>query len=80
LFYWQPPAALMSAEIRYDPAGAQATVPKTVLPPHITLLGLLDSRHHHAVSGDGRRILLAQRRGPAGPPIDVIVNWTEVLK
>jgi eukaryotic-like serine/threonine-protein kinase len=79
LFYWQPPFGLMSVGLNYGWAGMQASTPKTVLPPHIAILDLVDSRHHHAISGDGQRFLLGQRSAPRTSPINIIVNWTEAL-
>jgi len=79
LFYWQPPGGLVSADLRYDASGVHATVPKPVLPTHISILDLIDSRHHHAISGNGQRFLLGRPLGPKGPPIHVIVNWAEAL-
>jgi Tol biopolymer transport system component len=79
LFYWQPPFGLMGVELSYDATGVRAQAPKRVLPPHVNVLNLIDNRHHHAVSADGQRFLLRQAVGPPGPPINVIVNWTEVL-
>jgi Tol biopolymer transport system component len=79
LFYWQPPLGLMAVELSYDAAGVNAHAPRPALPPHVNILNLIDHRHHHAVSADGKRFLLRQPAGPPAPPINVIVNWTEAL-
>ena len=79
LFYWQPPLGLMAVELSYDAAGIRAQAPKPPLPPHVNILNLIDHRHHHAVSADGKRFLLRQAAGPRAPPITVIVNWTGIL-
>jgi hypothetical protein len=80
LVYWQPPAALMSVELRYDSAGIHSSAPVTTLPPHIGILTVVDNRHHHAMSVDGQRWLLREPAGPPGPPINVVVNWTDALR
>ena len=80
LVYWQPPAALMSVELRYDSAGVHSSTPVTTLPPHIGILTVVDNRHHHAMSADGQRWLLREPAGPPGPPLNVIVNWVEALR
>ncbi len=80
LFYWQPPLGLMSVDLTFDPAGVHAGAPKAVLPPHVIILDLVDSRHHHAITGDGQRFLLSQQLGPLGAPINVILNWTQTLR
>jgi eukaryotic-like serine/threonine-protein kinase len=79
LFYWQPPLGLMAVELSYDAAGVHAQAPKPALPAHVNILNLIDHRHHHAVSADGKRFLLRLSAGPPAPPINVIVNWTEAL-
>jgi hypothetical protein len=80
LVYWQPPAALMSVEPRYDSAGVHSSTPVSTLPPHIGILTVVDNRHHHAMSADGQRWLLREPAGPPGPPIHVVVNWTDALR
>jgi WD40 repeat protein len=80
LVYWQPPDALRSVELRYDSTGIHAGPPTTTLPPNIGILDVVDSRHHYAMSADGQRFLLRQAAGPPGPPVNVVVNWTEALR
>lgn len=74
LVYWQPPSALMSVDLRYEEGSIHASAPKPTLPSTVGILDVLDSRHHHAISADGQRFLVRQPRGPAGPPITVVLN------
>jgi Tol biopolymer transport system component len=80
LVYWQPPSALLSVDLRYEGGSIYASAPKPTLPSTVGILDVLDSRHHHAMSADGQRFLLRQPRGPAGPPITVVLNWTSALQ
>ena len=41
--------------------------------------GMLDSRHHYAVTGDGNSFLL-RRPSLDPPPVTIIVNWTAELE
>lgn len=80
LVYWQPPAALMSVELRYDSAGIHSGPPTTTLPPTVGILDVVDSRHHHAMSPDGQRFLLRQHAGPPAAPLTVVLNWIAALR
>ena len=73
------PQGVMSVDLRYDGSGVQASAPKLVLPPHLETFSVFDSRHSVAVTADGQRFLLRQPRGRPGPPVEVILNWTEAL-
>jgi eukaryotic-like serine/threonine-protein kinase len=79
LVYWAPPDALLSVDLRYDGSGIHAGPPTRTLPPQIGILDVVDSRHHHAMSADGRRFLLREAKGPAAPPITAVLNWTNAL-
>jgi Tol biopolymer transport system component len=79
LVYWQVPGALMSVDLRFEGGGVQAGTPRPVFPPHVYILDLLDARHHHAMTADGKRFLLRQAAGQQGPPVNVILNWTTML-
>jgi tRNA A-37 threonylcarbamoyl transferase component Bud32 len=80
LVYWQPPGGLMSVDLRYERGSIYASAPKPTLPSTVGVLDVLDSRHHHAMSADGQRFLVRQPRGPAGPPINVVLNWASALQ
>src|SRR5262245_14863663 len=80
LVYWQPPSALISVDLRYEGKSIHASAPTPTLPSTVGILDVLDSRHHHAMSADGQRFLVRQPRGPAGPPITVVLNWTSALQ
>ena len=43
------------------------------------VLGMIDSRHQHAVTGDGNSFLL-RRPSLDPPPVTIIVNWTAELE
>jgi hypothetical protein len=58
----------------------ESSPPKPVFPPHVYILDLLDKRHHHAMTADGKRFLLRQAAGQQGPPINVVTNWTKTLR
>ena len=80
LVYWQPPGGLMSVDLRYEGGSIYAGGPKPTFPSTVGILDVLDSRHHHSMSADGQRFLVRQPRGPAGPPINVVLNWTSALQ
>jgi Tol biopolymer transport system component len=78
LIYWAPPGgifahtlSLSSSEIRVGPRQAVVDHP---------VLSLIDARTHYDVSPDGKRLLVRQPAGPAGPGIKVILNWMSRLQ
>jgi Tol biopolymer transport system component len=80
LVYWQPPGGLVSVDLRYERGSIYASAPRPTLPSTVGILDVLDSRHHHAMSADGQRFLVRQPRGLAGPPINLVLNWTSALQ
>jgi hypothetical protein len=70
----------MSVDLRYERGSIYASAPKPALPATVGVLDVLDSRHHYAMSAEGQRFLVRQPRGPVGPPITVVLNWTSALQ
>jgi Tol biopolymer transport system component len=70
LVYWSRPGGLKSVNIIN---GAAVGHTRAVVPSPV--LGLADGRAHYDASADGKRFLVRQPAGPAGPAIKVIRNW-----
>ena len=70
LVYWARPGGLKMVNII---KGAAVGNTRFVVPSPV--LGLADDRTHYDASPDGKRFLVRQPAGPAGPSIKVIRNW-----
>ena len=70
LVYWARPGGLKMVNII---KGAAVGNTRSVVPSPV--LGLADDRTHYDASADGKRFLVRQPAGPAGPAIKVIRNW-----
>ena len=69
-------APLMAVQVDAAPSGLEFGRPEPVFDS--TTLGMLDRRHHFAVTGDGNSFLL-RRPSLDPPPVTVILNWTAEL-
>jgi len=70
LVYWAIPGGLNVVNI-IDGAAVGDT--RTIV--HAPVLGLVDGRTHYDASRDGRRFIVRQPAGRAGPAIKVVRNW-----
>jgi serine/threonine protein kinase len=78
LFYIGPDRKLMVVEVKLGPQ-FQAGVPKPLFDTRV--LTVSDFRNHYVVTADGQRFLInsiTQER--ATTPIDIVKNWTTLLK
>jgi dipeptidyl aminopeptidase/acylaminoacyl peptidase len=73
----QTPATqtVYAADLTFGGNSARASSPKLVLPPHVGLATLIDTRPHWTLAADGQRFLLRQVEGVTGPAVKVILNW-----
>src|SRR5262249_30530126 len=78
LFYLAPDGKLMAVEVNAG-AGFKFSVPKPIFQTQIDRGPY--ARYHYAVTTDGQRFLLNTPVEDAAPsPINVVMNWTAVLK
>ena len=84
--FWMGPSAgnfpfdtLFSADLTIDGATVRSAGAKPVLPAHVRMSPLTDSRSHFAVTGDGQRFLLRQADGLPGPAVKMILNWPAMV-
>ena len=69
-------APLMAVQVNASLSGLEFDRPVQIFDSATS--GMLDSRHQHAVTGDGNSFLL-RRPSLDPPPVTVIVNWTAEL-
>jgi hypothetical protein len=74
------PATVFSAALTFDGDSLRAAAARVVLPLHVRISPLIDSRSHYVVAPDGQRFLLRQVDGLPGPAVKMILNWPELLK
>ena len=70
-------APLMAVRVDAGPSGLEFGRPEPVFDS--TTSGMIDSRHHYAVTGNGNSFLL-RRPSLDPPPVTIIVNWTAELE
>ena len=70
-------APLMAVQVNASLSGLEFDIPAQV--SDSAMSGMLDSRHHYAVTGDGNSFLL-RRPSLDPPPVTIIVNWTALLE
>jgi eukaryotic-like serine/threonine-protein kinase len=78
LFYIGPDRKLMVAEVKLAPS-FQVGVPKPLFDTRVPTI--TDFRNHYVVTSDGQRFLInsmTEERGST--PIDIVKNWTALLK
>jgi Tol biopolymer transport system component len=85
--FWMAPSAgrfpldtLFSAELTFHGNTVRSMGPRSLLPPHVRIAPLVDSRSHYAVAPDGQRFLLRQADGLPGPAVKMILNWPALLQ
>ena len=85
--FWMGPSAgsfpfdtLFSADLAADGATVRSAGAKPVLPAHLRLSPLTDSRSHFAVASDGQRFLLRQADGVPDPAVKMILNWPAMVR
>jgi WD40 repeat protein len=71
---------VFSAALTFTGDAVRGATPTLLLPRHIRISPLIDSRPHYAAAPDGERFLLRQADGVPGPAVKVILNWPELLK
>ena len=70
-------APLMAVRVDAGPSGLEFDRAEPVFDTAAS--GMIDSRHHYAVTGDGNSFLL-RRPSLDPPPVTIIVNWTAELE
>ena len=85
--FWMGPTAgsfpldtLFSADLTFDGTTVRSAGAKPLLPAHVRISPLVDSRSHFAVAPDGQRFLLRQAEGLPGPAVKMILNWPQLLR
>jgi hypothetical protein len=85
--FWMGPHAgsfpldtLFSTELTFEGNTIRSAGPRALLPPHVRISGLVDSRSHYALGPDGQRFLLRQADGVPGPAVKMILNWPALLR
>jgi hypothetical protein len=75
-----PLDTLFSTIITFEGNSIRSAEPRVLLPPHVRISPLVDSRSHYALDPDGQRFLLRQADGVPGPPVKMILNWPALLR
>ena len=85
--FWMGPQAgsfpldtLFSTELTFEGNTIRSAGPRALLPAHVRISGLVDSRSHYALDSDGQRFLLRQADGVPGPAVNMILNWPALLR
>jgi Tol biopolymer transport system component len=77
LFYISPDLNMMAVDVRLSPSFEFGT-PRVLFKANIT--GIVDSRNHYVVSGDGKRFLIETPSDNDNVSINVVLNWHGLLK
>jgi serine/threonine protein kinase len=81
LFYLAADGKLMAAEVNPSASTFQAGVPKPLFEPHVPAAAITSNRNYILVMADGQRFLINNSLEDAASfPINVILNWTSLLK
>ena len=77
LFYIGPDRKLMVVDVKLGPP-FQVGVPKPLFDTRVPTI--TDIRNHYAVTADGQHFLINSMTEQRGPIIDVVKNWTTLMK
>ena len=75
-----PVDTLFSTDVTWDGDMVRTTNSKALMPAHVRMSPLTDSRSHFAAAPDGQRFLVRQADGLPGPSVKMILSWPAMLR